>query len=143
MHDWWRAGLARFNSLPAPEAESELLTCCSSRRWAHEIAAGRPYADRDALVAAADRASRHLDWRDITEALVAHPRIGERAAGNDREAAWSRREQSGAQGADAATRAELEEANRAYEERFGYAFLIRAAGRSAEEMLARLRDRLG
>jgi len=36
-----------------------------------------------------------------------------------------------------------EEANRAYEERFGYAFLIRAAGRSAEEMLARLRDRLG
>ncbi len=33
--------------------------------------------------------------------------------------------------------------NRAYEERFGHVFLIRAAGRTAEEMLAELRRRLG
>jgi 2-oxo-4-hydroxy-4-carboxy-5-ureidoimidazoline decarboxylase len=143
MHDWWRAGLDRLNRLPAVEAEADLVTCCSSRRWAREIAAGRPYADRDALVAAVDKASRRLDWADITEALVAHPRIGERARGADREAAWSRQEQSSAEGTDPATRAALAEGNRAYEERFGYVFLIRAAGRSAEEMLAALLVRLG
>jgi 2-oxo-4-hydroxy-4-carboxy-5-ureidoimidazoline decarboxylase len=39
-------------------------------------------------------------------------------------------------------RAALAEGNRAYEERFGHVFLIRAAGRSPQEMLAELRRRL-
>lgn len=37
----------------------------------------------------------------------------------------------------------MAEANAAYEERFGRIFLIRAAGRSPEEMLAELKRRLG
>ena len=45
--------------------------------------------------------------------------------------------------ADAATRAALVDGNHAYEERFGHVFLIRAAGRSAAEMLDELRRRLG
>ena len=44
--------------------------------------------------------------------------------------------------ADAAVRAALLEGNRAYEERFDHVFLIRAAGRGPEEMLAELRRRL-
>ena len=46
-------------------------------------------------------------------------------------------------GADDETRAALDEGNRAYEERFDHVFLIRASGRSSEEMLAELRRRLG
>ena len=38
--------------------------------------------------------------------------------------------------------AAVREGNLAYERRFGHVFLIRAAGRSAEEMLAELRWRL-
>ena len=45
--------------------------------------------------------------------------------------------------ADAEVRAALLDGNRAYEERFGHVFLIRAAGRSPDEMLAELRRRLG
>ena len=45
--------------------------------------------------------------------------------------------------ADDATRAALAEGNRAYEERFGHVFLIRASGRSPAEMLGELRRRLG
>ena len=44
--------------------------------------------------------------------------------------------------ADADTRAALVDGNHAYEERFGHVFLIRAAGRSPDEMLAELRRRL-
>jgi 2-oxo-4-hydroxy-4-carboxy-5-ureidoimidazoline decarboxylase len=44
--------------------------------------------------------------------------------------------------ADAATREALVDSNRAYEERFDHVFLIRASGRSPEEMLAELRRRL-
>ena len=45
--------------------------------------------------------------------------------------------------ADEATRVALLDGNRAYEDRFDHVFLIRAAGRSPEEMLAELRRRLG
>jgi len=143
MHDWWQPVLNRLNGLPADVAAAELHNCCGSRTWTREVAAGRPYADRDALVAAADAASKGLTWDDVTEALAAHPRIGERAEGADREAAWSRTEQSGAQSSDVATQAGLAEGNREYERRFGHVFLIRAAGRPGEEMLAALQERLG
>lgn len=39
-------------------------------------------------------------------------------------------------------RAELAEANRTYESRFGYIFIVCATGKSAEEMLALVRSRL-
>ena len=37
----------------------------------------------------------------------------------------------------------LAEGNRAYEEKFGYIFIVCATGKSAEEMLGLLRARLG
>ena len=44
--------------------------------------------------------------------------------------------------ADDETRRALLDGNRAYEERFDHVFLIRASGRSPDEMLAELRRRL-
>jgi 2-oxo-4-hydroxy-4-carboxy-5-ureidoimidazoline decarboxylase len=123
--------------------EDGLLACCASRRWAAEVAAGRPYAGLAELRAASAKALAGLDWPDVEEALAAHPRIGDRARGEGREAAWSRGEQSGMDAAAAELRAALAEGNRAYEERFGHVFLICATGLGAAEMLAALRERLG
>jgi 2-oxo-4-hydroxy-4-carboxy-5-ureidoimidazoline decarboxylase len=106
------------------------------------VAAGRPYPDLVALRAAADAASRALTWADVAQALAAHPRIGHRPAGPGREAAWSRREQAGVAGADAAARAARAAANREYEARFGHLFLVCASGRSDAELLAAARARL-
>ncbi|MFB9660899.1 2-oxo-4-hydroxy-4-carboxy-5-ureidoimidazoline decarboxylase [Glycomyces mayteni] len=58
------------------------------------------------------------------------------------EAEWSRSEQARAMTADAAVRAELADANAAYEERFGRVFLICATGLAAEDILAAARRRL-
>ena len=55
----------------------------------------------------------------------------------------SRSEQAGVDPGNQAVVTALAEGNRAYEEKFGRVFLIRAAGRSADEMLAALRERLG
>jgi 2-oxo-4-hydroxy-4-carboxy-5-ureidoimidazoline decarboxylase len=134
--------LAWLNALPPEEAERELLACCASPAWAHRVATARPYADLAALLAAADAAMGRLSWAEIDQALAAHPRIGERAAGAGREAAWSRREQAGMDGAGDQTRTALVEANMAYEERFGHVFLIFASGRSDTEMLASAQARL-
>lgn len=131
------------NSLSAERLADDLRACCAAPAWGAAIVARRPFADRPAVLAAADAASRALSWDDVLAGLSAHPRIGERAAGDSREAAWSRREQSAAAGSgDEVTRAELVAANRAYEERFGHVFLIFASGRSQAEILAAARERL-
>lgn len=121
-------------------SEADLLACCASRRW---VAAVSGHGDLDALRAASKRVLDELEWPDVEEALAAHPRIGERARGEGREAGWSRGEQSGMDGAALELRDALAEGNRAYEERFGHVFLICASGRSGPEMLADLRERLG
>src|SRR5437868_1193335 len=131
-----------MNALDAEAARAELLTCCACSRWAEEMTAGRPYADLAALRAASAAALAVQDWTGIEEALAAHPRIGDRVHGGDREAVWSRGEQSGVEGAADTLRAALTAGNRAYEERFGHVFLICATGRDAMAMLAALRDRL-
>jgi 2-oxo-4-hydroxy-4-carboxy-5-ureidoimidazoline decarboxylase len=132
-----------FNSLPAERLESDLLACCAAGEWGARIVAGRPYRDRAAIVAAADASARALTWAGVEKALAAHPRIGERAAGDARAAGWSRREQSAvAGGADDATNAALAAANRAYEGRFGRVFLIFASGKTPAEILAAARERM-
>ena len=70
-------------------------------------------------------------------ALAGHPRIGERPAGADRAAAWSREEQ-----AQVVAGGALGELNAAYEQRFGHVFLIAASGRTGSDILAAARDRL-
>jgi 2-oxo-4-hydroxy-4-carboxy-5-ureidoimidazoline decarboxylase len=133
----------RWNAMPAEEAERELKACCASATWVRAVVNGRPYRDLAAVLDASATAFAELTEADVDEALAAHPRIGERAAGNSREAAWSRHEQSGAADTDPNTTAALAAANRAYEERFDRVFLICATGLSAARVLAALEARLG
>jgi 2-oxo-4-hydroxy-4-carboxy-5-ureidoimidazoline decarboxylase len=135
--------LEQFNTGPAERAEELLRACNAAPRFVAEVAAGRPYPSADALVARAEAISRSLTWSEVATALAAHPRIGDRVVGSSAEAAASRREQGAMGAADADVRTAIVDGNRAYEERFGTVFLIRAAGRSAGEMLAELRRRLG
>ena len=135
--------MAEFNALPAGAAERELAPCNAAPRFAREVAAGRPYRSAADLADAAATVAAGLDWDEVTVALAAHPRIGERAAGDSAEAASSRREQSAVTVAGDGTRQALAAGNRAYEQRFGHVFLIRAAGRGPDEVLAELTRRLG
>jgi 2-oxo-4-hydroxy-4-carboxy-5-ureidoimidazoline decarboxylase len=136
------AALDEFNDEPADRAAEALRACNAAPRFVSEVLARRPYPDGAALVAAAEEVARALPWPEVEQALAAHPRIGDRVTGSSAEAAASRREQSSMGTADADVRAALLEGNRDYERRFGHVFLIRAAGRSPEEMLAELRRRL-
>jgi 2-oxo-4-hydroxy-4-carboxy-5-ureidoimidazoline decarboxylase len=136
------AAIDDFNDEPADQAVQALRACNAAPRFAAELVAGRPYRDADTLVARAEQVARSLPWEDVAVALAAHPRIGDRVDGASAEAQSSRREQSSMADADDATRDALVEGNRAYEERFDRVFLIRAAGRSPEEMLEELRRRL-
>jgi 2-oxo-4-hydroxy-4-carboxy-5-ureidoimidazoline decarboxylase len=137
------AALERFQALGDEAGRAALHACCASPVWVSRVWGGRPYRNRTALLDAAETACRELDDDELDRALDGHPRIGDRATGTGTEARWSRQEQAAVSDAGEGTRAELIERNHEYEERFGHVFLIRAAGRSAGEMLAELRRRLG
>lgn len=139
------AALAELNVRPPSGARRRLLDCCGSTRWAAAMAERRPFADRDALLAAADEVADALERDDWLEAFAAHPPIGGKRAERPRgatAAGWSRQEQSAAGGADETLRRRLEEANRRYRERFGHLYIVCAEGKSGEEVLADLEARL-
>ncbi|MFF7652821.1 2-oxo-4-hydroxy-4-carboxy-5-ureidoimidazoline decarboxylase [Streptomyces sp. NPDC007983] len=129
-------GLARFNAADRPDAAALLYEVCTSRAWGAVVAAGRPYRHVDALLDASDAAMAGLTDGDLAEAMAGHPPIGRPKPGD----AASAREQSGV---GEESRAELLELNLAYQERHGHVFLICATGRTGEEMLTALRERIG
>ncbi len=131
-----------LNGLDEVDAVTDLRACCAAGSWLQGMVRARPFTSHDHLTATSDRLVDALDEEGLAEALAAHARIGERRAGHSREASWSRVEQAKALTADSDLQALLEEGNRAYERRFGRLFLIRAAGRSAQEMYDAQQSRL-
>ena len=134
--------LDEFNRADREAAIASLRPCVDITRWCEELADGRPYDSVDDLVARAEIAAVPFTADEVEAALAHHPRIGERASGEHAEAAMSRAEQAGVVPNDAAIADALAAGNRAYEEKFGRVFLIRAAGRSAQEILDALTERL-
>lgn len=133
--------LTGFNEAEPADAAAAVRPCLDVDRWVNAVVDGRPYSDVETAVAVARSAADPFTEDELTTALSHHPRIGERASGSTAEASMSRAEQS-AVSADADVQDRLVEGNRAYEKRFGHVFLIRAAGRSSEEILAALEERL-
>ena len=87
-----------------------------------------------------------LSPADWLEAFASHPKIGLKKTAlsqKQRAASWSAGEQSGMDAAGEAVKNELAEANRLYEDKFGFIFIVCASGKSADEMLALCRARLG
>ena len=137
--------LRRLNERAATEAREELLRCCGSSRWAEAMTARRPFPDEAALHAAAEDVWWILGEADWREAFAHHPKIGDQDALRARFAStrtWAAGEQSGVASASEDVLTALAEGNQAYEDRFGYIFIVCATGKTAPEMLAWLRERL-
>lgn len=134
--------LEDFNAAGREEAAAALRPCLDIGRWIEEIVDSRPFDCTENLLGAAGRAAEPFTDAEVEAALAHHPRIGERAAGNSTEARLSQSEQAGLGIPDPAVAAAIAAGNRSYEEKFGQVFLIRAAGRSREEILAALNARL-
>jgi 2-oxo-4-hydroxy-4-carboxy-5-ureidoimidazoline decarboxylase len=124
------------------ELREGLRACLSVPRWVDEVAAAAPFGSMIALLDAAAAAANPLTGAEVDQALASHPRIGERPTGSGTAATFSRAEQASSASPDEELAAALAAGNRAYEERFGRVFLIRAAGRTRPQILAELQRRL-
>ena len=134
--------LAVFNWADRAEVTAALRPCIDVQRWVDQIADARPFASSQALLDFARDAASPFTPDEVESAMAHHPRIGEHPTAATTEASMSRSEQAGVDPSDQDATGALAEGNRAYEEKFGRVFLIRAAGRTAPEILAALHERL-
>jgi 2-oxo-4-hydroxy-4-carboxy-5-ureidoimidazoline decarboxylase len=137
--------LEELNNSPAKEAFNELIRCCGSRRWAERLLARRPFGSREQLLSVSDQIWHGLEKDDFLEAFSHHPKIGDVDSLRKKfadTATWAEGEQKGVQGASEQTIRALADGNAAYEQKFGYIFIVCATGKTAEEMLGLLTARL-
>ena len=137
--------LASFNEVATEEARQELLKCCGAVRWAKTVERDRPYASLEQLIAKANDVWWSLDETDWLEAFRSHPKIGERTAAHEVSAQsqqWSVQEQQGVQNAAHEAIEKLARLNVEYEKKFGFIFIVCATGKSSDEILALLEQRL-
>lgn len=135
--------VAHLNGLNQKEATEIFLQCCGSLKWARKMTEERPFQNSHELEVMADHIWLSLDEEDWLEAFSAHPKIGEKKAVDASVSArWAEDEQSGASRAAAEVLGLLLAANHEYERRFGFIFIVCATGKSAEEMLALLHERM-
>jgi 2-oxo-4-hydroxy-4-carboxy-5-ureidoimidazoline decarboxylase len=116
-------------------------------RFLARLAAERPFAGEAELFAAARRVAAAMPPQDQLELVDAHPRIGALPGsvsassfveqGYDREAAGA-----AAEAERARVRSELDRLNAAYEQKFGFRFVIFVNGRSRAEIVPLMEDRL-
>lgn len=137
--------IAALNALAPDLLAAELSKCCGATTWVEKMIELRPYADAADLFDKAHDAWADCSEVDGLEAFRHHPKIGGTAELAKKFAStsdWAAGEQSGVQKAHKATLEALAAGNLAYEQKFGYIFIVCATGKSAEEMLALLEQRL-
>jgi 2-oxo-4-hydroxy-4-carboxy-5-ureidoimidazoline decarboxylase len=136
--------LHEFNILPKDQLKEVLLKCCGSPAWVNRMLSFIPVEDLVDLLEDAEEQWWLCTEQDWKEAFASHPKIGDRDSLKKKYASaeWASGEQGAVSSASSQTLEALEEANRRYEERFGYIFIVCATGKSAEEMLGILESRL-
>jgi len=139
------AGLERFNHLSKRKAAKALLDCCGSTKWARQLAEQRPFSDSSALFQAADKLWSELLHEDWLQAFRHHPAIGAEKAKAKQSATashWSAKEQSTAHTTAPEVLSALATGNKTYAKKYGYVFLICATGKTTEDILKALGQRM-
>lgn len=134
--------IEQFNALSVSEALAAIAPCVAIASWQQQLVDARPFSHPEQLLTVAEQLSQPWQLTELREALSAHPRIGEQAQGEQAHQQASRSEQAAMLSADDSVKQAMAEGNRAYEARFGRIFLIRAKGRTPQEILGCLQQRL-
>jgi len=127
------------------QLKENLLRCCGSERWANAFVECFPFNIKEQMYAKAEDIWLGLDEKDWLEAFTHHPKIGDLASlekkfGSTKD--FTTNEQSSVNHASMETLKELAEYNKKYEDKFGFIFIVCATGKSADEMLGLIKERI-
>jgi 5-hydroxyisourate hydrolase/2-oxo-4-hydroxy-4-carboxy-5-ureidoimidazoline decarboxylase len=133
--------LEKFNGFDRDTAAKELFQCCGSQHWVSLMMNRFPFgSEQDLVTAATDIWYGQCQREDWLESFTHHPRIGDKSS---LEKKFAGKEQAGVATAPDTVIESLLQANHDYEEKFGFIFIVCATGKSADEMLRLLNNRLG
>lgn len=134
--------LTEFNALPKEDAIAALYACCHCQSWAKHVAERRPFASVEKLLTTANCFWTGVEEEQILEAFSGHARIGDIELLRSRYAGRATQEQGQVLQANESVIRDLYRLNKDYEEKNGFIFIVCASGKSAEEMLRLLQDRM-
>lgn len=140
-----KLSLAEVNAMPGEAFVATFGGIAEHSDWVAAVAERRrPFADREAMVAAFEQAVQFADGELQLEILNAHPDLAGRAAIAGQIGAASRSEQASA-GLDALTAeqfARFTTLNTRYRDRFGFPFILAVRGATKHDILAAFEARI-
>jgi len=125
--------------------KSELIKCCGSEKWADEMLKNCQFNSEEQLYQTSDKIWYSLDKTDWLEAFSHHPKIGDQNSLKEKFSSTkhlAENEQSGVNSASELTLFELSKYNEDYEKKFGFIFIVCASGKTADEMLSLIKERI-
>ena len=134
-----------LNNQTQAEAINVFMQCNTSETWCKGMADHRPFSDAESLRGLADKLWKKSTDTDLLQAFDGHPEIGDVSTLREKYRNTEKlagHEQSGVNTATENTLQSLSQGNKDYKEKFGFIFIVCATGKSAEEMLQLLLDRL-
>ena len=137
--------LKELNNLPENEALKQFSICCGASKWVEQMRNCRPFQNKNELLKMAEETWFSLSGQDWLEAFSHHPKIGDIESLRSKfqkTAKLSEFEQKGISHVSENILREIEKGNQLYENNFGYIFIVCATGKTAEEMLVLINERL-
>jgi 5-hydroxyisourate hydrolase/2-oxo-4-hydroxy-4-carboxy-5-ureidoimidazoline decarboxylase len=132
--------LQNFNQFSPEKAAEFLFSCCGSRFWVEKLLAFSPFSsERKLLEKTTEIWYEQCSQADWLESFLHHPKIGDLSRLKEK---FAGKEQAGVDSASDAVIEKLAVRNQQYEAQNGFIFIVCATGKSAEEMLHLLEDRL-
>jgi 2-oxo-4-hydroxy-4-carboxy-5-ureidoimidazoline decarboxylase len=134
-----------LNNATADQAFSIIEACCCAPRWVEAMVASRPFLTKQAVFETAQVIWQSLDEHDYLIAFEGHPQIGDISTLKAKYASTSQvagHEQAGMSLAQEDLLKEMAQVNQDYLHKFGFIFIVCASGKSAEQMLNLIKNRI-
>ncbi|MEX1189100.1 MAG: hydroxyisourate hydrolase [Bacteroidia bacterium] len=117
-----------------------LFACCGSQNWVNKVmSSGLINSEKELVECCTDVWYNQCDKNDYLESFTHHPEIGDFESLKEK---FAGKEQAGISVATENTINQLAQANKDYKAKFGFIFIVCATGKSADEMLQLLINRL-
>ena len=137
--------LTELNQIGPAQLREEFMKCCGCTSWAEKMVASVPFQNREEVFEKSDLFWNETKAEDWLEAFLHHPKIGDLKSLEKKFASTSKlagSEQASVHSASQKTLEDLAAGNDAYENKFGFIFIVCATGKSAGEMLELLNNRM-
>jgi len=138
--------LQEFNTQDKSDVAKALFQCCGSNTWVDKMMEHFPFTSEKEMIELGIKiwydTCVESDWR---ASFTQHPKIGDTKNFEAKFAATQHlagKEQAGVQTASKSTIQRLVQANKDYESKNDFIFIVCATGKTADEMLRLLEDRL-